>query len=103
MSKELSQQEIAELITKIEYGSLSDLKKIIDELAIPSHDWQYIERALATKVEYCARMSAYISDYVGTYGCGSQGHEKAVKAQNKLATKIRRALGFSYPKQDINF
>jgi hypothetical protein len=31
------------------------------------------------------------------------GHDEAVKAQNRVAAKVRKALGFSYPKQDINW
>lgn len=49
-----------------------------------------------------ARMSAYLSMRSG-HGCGDQGHDAAVKHQNKVAAKVRKALGFTYPKQDINF
>lgn len=31
------------------------------------------------------------------------GHEQAVGNQNRRATKVRKAMGYSYPKQDIDF
>lgn len=45
-----------------------------------------------------ARFREYIEQRDGA-GCGDQGHEAAVKAQNKLATKVRRALGFTFPEK----
>jgi len=30
-------------------------------------------------------------------------HAEAVKDANKLVTKVRRALGYTYPKDDLNF
>jgi hypothetical protein len=44
------------------------------------------------------RLAEYIEarDYFG------KDHEKAVKKQNSVAARVRKAIGFSYPKQDIN-
>jgi hypothetical protein len=48
------------------------------------------------------RMAAYLMRRSGD-GCGDDGHAAAVKHQNKQAAKVRKAIGFTYPKQDINF
>ena len=55
-----------------------------------------------TMIERLARFREYLNTRYG-HGCGDQGHKSAVKEQNKMARKIRAALGFTYPKRDINF
>ncbi len=45
------------------------------------------------------RMSVYLE----ARAFFDEDHTHAVKAQNKVAEKVRKALGFSYSKQDINF
>lgn len=47
---------------------------------------------------YFARMSAYTSARML-----DQGHSTAVRKQNATANKVRKALGYSYPKADISF
>lgn len=37
------------------------------------------------------------------FGCGDQGHETAVRKCNSLQTKIRRAMGYTQARNDINF
>lgn len=61
-----------------------------------------VARKLNAQAEYLVRVASYFEERYG-YGCGDQGHAAAVKAQNRVATRVRRALGFSIPKQDINF
>lgn len=50
----------------------------------------------------CARLSGYL-DARGALGCGDNGHSDGVKLSNRKATKVRRALGYTFPKYDINF
>lgn len=57
---------------------------------------------LDTMIERLARFREYL-DTRHRSGCGDQGHGKAVKDSNKMAAKIRAALGFTYPKRDVNF
>lgn len=45
-----------------------------------------------------ARIATYVEFRAGGYT-----HTRAVKEQNKMATKVRRVIGFSYPKDDITF
>ena len=59
-------------------------------------------RKLDSLIEALTRFRAYL-EYRSGSGCSDQGHKAAVKAQNSLAAKVRKALGFTYPKQDITF
>ena len=61
-----------------------------------------LEREAVVHAVHYARLSEYLSCRHGC-GCGDQGHDDAVKAQNKVAAKVRRALGFTLPRQDISF
>jgi cytidylate kinase len=61
-----------------------------------------IADALNQITQRAARAASYFEERYG-YGCSDRGHAEAVKAQNKLVAKIRKALGFSYPKQDVSF
>jgi hypothetical protein len=47
---------------------------------------------------HASRLSAYLNERGGN-GCGDSGHAEGVKAQNKKAAKVRKALGYSYPDQ----
>ncbi len=59
-------------------------------------------RKLDSLIEALTRFRAYL-EYRSGSGCYDQGHKAAVKAQNRLAAKVRKALGFTYYKQDITF
>lgn len=48
------------------------------------------------------RFRAYLDMRYGN-GCGDQGHNDGVKEQNKLAAKVRKALGYTKAKDDITF
>lgn len=43
-----------------------------------------------------------VAEYMSCRGAGMT-HEKAVESQNKAAKKVRAALGFAYPADDIWF
>lgn len=50
-----------------------------------------------------ARFRAYLDTRHGS-GCGTQPHADAVKASNQTVSKIRKALGYTYPdRYQINF
>lgn len=61
-----------------------------------------IARYLTSATEHFARRAAYIEERYG-YGGGDQGHACGVKKQNRIAAKVRKAFGYTYPKQDITF
>lgn len=63
---------------------------------------QDAERQLDSCIERLARFREYISQRNGS-GCGDQGHAAAVEASNKLAGKIRKALGYTQALNDYRF
>ena len=64
----------------------------------PLPDIKEVAQALERISERAARLAAYLNEraYDGN-------HHQAVRAQNSMGTKVRRVLGFTYPKQDLNF
>jgi hypothetical protein len=58
-------------------------------------------RQLDGLCESAARLAAYVGEREG-YGCGDQGHDAAVRKQNRVAGNVRKALGYTY-KSGINF
>jgi hypothetical protein len=93
---------------------MDSMKRAKQILARPMVEWEAsadkmttaergeVARALNTMAERAARAASYFEERYG-YGCGDQGHSRAVKKQNKLAERIRKALGFTYAKQDVTF
>lgn len=79
---------------------LVEWEKALDET--PSQKRADIASELAALVQEAARLYAYAQERYG-YGCGDRGHADAVKTSNRLVTKIRKAMGFSYPRQDRSF
>lgn len=84
--------------------------KLGEIAALPMSEWQ---QALATvPLEHMIAMRdegeglvvrlARLTEYV-EYVSAKQGHARAVKAQNKRAEKVRKAMGFAYPKADVAF
>lgn len=67
-----------------------------------TRDRSEIVRELDALLDKAARLRGYFDERHG-YGCGDQGHKSAVKECNRLGAKIRRTLGYSYPRQDIHF
>ena len=70
--------------------------------ALPSSEMLELSRWLDSVSEGAARLSAYVEARGGS-GCGDSGHDRAVKAQNRRAAKVRRALGYTFPKLDFTF
>lgn len=66
---------------------------------MPVAEAQQLVRMLEANAVEAARRAAYIEARC----VDRRSHADAVKAQNRLATKVRRALGFTYPKQDVSF
>jgi hypothetical protein len=67
-----------------------------------SSELQEFERWLTSVSERAARLAAYVGAR-GANGCGDQGHERAVREQNRTAAKVRKALGYTQARHDINF
>lgn len=83
---------------------------VIEFLLAPPTEWEelwegmtpYQQARLADQLDgYCV-WAARAASYAETMRNGGE-HADAVKAQNKTAAKVRKALGFTYPKQDIQF
>lgn len=81
-----------------------------DLLDRPIQEWQLAVASLSTELRQsiesdiaaltikAARLSAYLT--VCTLG---GGHEQAVKRQNQVARKVRRAMGYTYADDAITF
>jgi hypothetical protein len=55
---------------------------------------------LSALLERAARLKGYIE---GRYLYEEKPHSIGVSNSNALAAKVRKALGYAYPKQDIQF
>jgi hypothetical protein len=54
-------------------------------------------------IEKATRLRAYVEGRGGRLNPNDLGHEQAVKLSNRLCEKVRRVLGYSYPKHDVTF
>lgn len=77
-----------------------ELEKAID--AIPMSDRQELAQELDAICQKASLVSGYL-DARGATGCGDNGHSAGVREANKARTRIRAAIGFTYPKSDITF
>jgi len=82
----------------LDHRSLTDLRGLVDEIIAPEHA-QELAKAAEDYAIWLLRAASYIDSRV----YDMQGHDRAVKEQNKTAYKVRKALGYSYPKQDITW
>ncbi len=57
---------------------------------------------LDATIQGLTRLRGYLDARYG-HGCGDQGHTDAVKEANRLTTKVRKALGYTYPKCEVSF
>lgn len=64
---------------------------------VPAGTMIQIEHELAALIQKAALLHVYIASRYNA-GLGDQGHESSAKHANATLIKIRRALGFSYPK-----
>lgn len=55
-----------------------------------------IESLLNQVTQKACKLSEYIG-YRGTFGCGDSGHDEALNKSEKRLTKVRKALGYTYP------
>lgn len=49
-------------------------------------------------VQFAARLGGYLE-----HRQMGGGHKGAVKASNKIVARVRKAMGYAYPRQDLNF
>lgn len=74
-------------------------QQFIDELLdVKPGTAQRDVRDLDAAIETLCRFRAYLDSRAN-----GLNHSRARTAQNRLATKVRRALGYSIPKQEIYF
>lgn len=69
-----------------------DLEKKVDTL--DTNTKREIADTLSRLAEVAASKAAYFEERYG-YGCGDQGHKKAVKEFNRVRKAVRKALGFN--------
>lgn len=67
-----------------------------------SSEMMTLQDELGRIAQAAARMSAYLT-MRGAAGCGDHGHVAAVKHSNKRIRAVRKALGYTYPANDIIF
>lgn len=63
---------------------------------------QDLIRELDALLERAAMLRGYLDTRQNSQG-SDLGHDKAVKAANRLKTKVRHALGYTIPRQDVSF
>lgn len=79
-------------------------------LRLPMAGW---DRHTSRKASYelhdlqsgLAGLCVHVARAAGYFGARSHGrdHRQAVKASNATAARVRRALGYTIPRDDINF
>ena len=67
------------------------------QLLLSVSDTQGAESELTAMIQRAALLEAYLAHRYNT-GCGDQGHNASAKHAGRVLVKIRKALGFSYPK-----
>lgn len=77
-----------------------DWKEAVD--AIPMVDRQEYERYLSAASVQAARLCGYLMQR-GVAGCGDNGHNSGVDESNRYAKRVRKALGYTLPKDNIRF
>jgi hypothetical protein len=75
---------------------LNEWREALEAAKASGANLQEIEGNLSAMVQRAALLESYISRRFNT-GCGDQGHEASAKHANKTLTKIRVAMGYSYP------
>lgn len=76
--------------------------KVTETLKDGTGTVQALVNWLDSVAEHCARLSGYL-EARGATGCGDNGHADGVKSSNRKVTKIRKALGYTYPKSNLQF
>lgn len=84
-------------VERIAKAAPIDWHGIITEIEHPFQRTE-VASALEWRAVAAARASAYVQAIADGYS-----HTEAVKSSNKRVAKVRKALGFTYPKDDINF
>ena len=64
-------------------------------------DWISLVDFLDDTAQRAAQLAQYVSMRQGCDGCGPKTHGDAVKEANRKLEKVRKALGYSYPKSGI--
>ena len=95
----LSDKALETTIKRIKKAALADLPSISQEFTVA--ELVDITQRLDHEIQILARATFYLKAR-GGYGC-DLGHETAVKDQNQRVAKVRAALGFTVPREDVNF
>lgn len=96
----LKEQTTEEKITHLLDSSMRDWNSLQHNML--GETKEEIIRYLDRLMERSARLRGYLNTRYGN-GCGDGGHASAVKESNRLAWKVRKALGFIQPRKDITY
>ena len=71
------------------------------ELARPKYkdiNWQSLVIGLNGEAQRQIFLAEFLAERTGHYGCGVRDHADSVREANKVLVKVRKAMGYSYPK-----
>lgn len=88
-----------EMFKKLLESSLSELDQIVATNQPQDINLDEVANALDSYAVHLTRMAAYLSGRIW-FG---MNHKEAVRRQNSRAAKVRRAIGYTFPKLDISF
>lgn len=94
MTDHMDKQEMLLILGSRSLADMPDLVKAMH----PDHAQALIDCAEGFAI-WLLRVATYMNARVYLM----QDHDHAVAAQNRVAKAVRKALGFSYPRQDITF
>lgn len=89
--------ELEIAVRKIKTAPLVELDTIISQCG--AGDRIDISRAISDDAQRLARIAGYLVAREGN----DAGHAAGVKKANTVVAALRRALGYTYPRQDLNF
>lgn len=75
-------------------------RELVDRLLEDIPHANVVNDVLSGEAERLTRLAAYVEF---RYNRPTAGHDRAVKAASKAVTAVRKALGYAYPKDDLDF
>ena len=96
----MTPQQLELMAERITASSLADMQDLTDQL-LDRTDRAEIASKLTSQALWMLRKAEYLNE---RSCCGSDnGHDEAVKRQNKVLAKVRKALRFTYPADEVRF
>lgn len=92
----LNRLSLVQTTAMVDEALLKSVRQGGDEL----HD---MARLLESTAIAMLRKSRYILTRIGYDGCGLKEHDEGVNDQNNMIAKVRKALGYCVPRNDIRW